>query len=172
MTMTSGLRKFTLTVHIVVSVGWIGAVAAYLVLDVTFATSQDIQTLRAAYIAMAIITRYVIVPLALVALLTGIVISLFTPWGLFRHYWVVISLLLTLIATIVLVSETQLISRMADIVANPTTSDDALRTLPNTLVHSVGGTMVLLLITVLNIYKPRGLTPYGWSKQQKQRAMR
>jgi uncharacterized membrane protein len=169
MTMTPSLRKFALTAHITFSVGWIGAVAAYLALDMTVATSQDAQMLRAAYLTMALITRYVIVPLALASLLTGIVISLLTSWGLFRHYWVLISLLLTIIATIVLLSETQQISRMADIAADPTTSGDELRALPNTLVHSVGGTLVLLLITVLNVYKPRGLTPYGWRKQQEDR---
>lgn len=169
MTMTPSLRKFALTAHITFSVGWIGAVAAYLALDMTIATSQDTQMLRAAYLTMALITRYVIVPLALASLLTGIVISLLTSWGLFRHYWVLISLLLTIIATIVLLSETQQISRMADIAADPTMSGDELRALPNTLVHSVGGTLVLLLITVLNVYKPRGLTPYGWRKQQEDR---
>ena len=167
MTMTPALRKLLLTAHIIFSVGWIGAVIAYLALDVMIATSQDTQMLRAAYLMMALITRYVIVPLALASLLTGIVISLFTPWGLFRHYWVVISLLLTFIVTVVLVSETQVISRLANIVANPRTSDDALHALPDTLVHSIGGIVMLVLITVLNVYKPRGLTPYGWRKHQK-----
>lgn len=43
-----------------------------------------------------------------------------------------------------------------------------LRTLGSTLVHSVGGTVVLLVNMWLNVYKPRGLTPYGWRKQQEQ----
>jgi uncharacterized membrane protein YeiB len=169
--MTSGLRKFALTAHITFSVGWIGAIIAYLMLDVTVATSQDAQVLRASYLAMALITRYAIVPLALASLLTGIIISLGTKWGLFQHYWVLISLVLTIIAIIVLLFETQQIIRMADIVANPTMSGDARRALPNTLVHSIGGMVILLIITVLNVYKPRGLTPYGWRKQHEQRTM-
>jgi heme/copper-type cytochrome/quinol oxidase subunit 2 len=88
--------------------------------------------------------------------------------GLFRHYWVLISLLLTIIATVVLLVETQTISYFADRAADPTTSGDDLRTLGNTLVHSVGGTVVLLVILVLNVYKPRGMTRYGWRKQQEQ----
>jgi hypothetical protein len=172
MTMTPGLRKFVLIVHLTASVGWLGAVAAYLALDVTVATSQDAQTLRAAYLAMELIASWAIVPLSLASLLTGLVISLGTKWGLFRHYWVLISLVLTIVATLVLLSETQTISRMADIAADPTTSSDALRALPNTLVHSVGGTLVLLVIQVLNVYKPRGLTPYGWRKQQEERTAR
>lgn len=169
MTMTSGLRKFALTVHITSSVGWIGTIAAYLALDVIVATNQDAQMLRAAWIAMGWITGYVIVPMAVMSLLTGLVISLGTKWGLFQHYWVLISFALTIIAIVVLLSETQLIKRVAEIAADPTTSVDALRALPNTLVHSVGGTLVLLITQVLNVYKPRGLTPYGWRKHHEQR---
>jgi ABC-type anion transport system duplicated permease subunit len=83
MTMPPGLRKFALSVHITLSVGWIGAVGAYIALDVAAASSQDMQTLRAAYLAMESIARYVIVPLAFAALLTGLVMSLGTKWGLF-----------------------------------------------------------------------------------------
>jgi uncharacterized membrane protein len=169
MIMSPRLRKFALAAHITSSVGWIGAVAGYIALDVAAATSQDAQTLRAAYLAMELIAWYVIVPLALASLLTGLVMSVGTKWGLFRHYWVLISLLLTIIATIVLLVETQTISYFADIAADPTTSGDDLRALGSTLVHSVGGTVVLLVILVLNVYKPRGMTRYGWRKQDEQR---
>ena len=168
MIMTSRLRKFALASHITLAVGWIGAVGGYIALDVVAAVSQDAQTLRAGYLAMEMIAWYVIVPLALASLLSGLVMSLGTKWGLFRHYWVLISLLLTIIATVVLLVETQTISSFADIAADPTTSGDDLRTLGNTLVHSVGGIAVLLAILVLNVYKPRGMTRYGWRKQQEQ----
>jgi hypothetical protein len=169
MTMPPGLRKFALAAHLTLSVGWIGAVAAYTALDVATVTSQDAQTLRAAYLGMEVIARDVIVPLALASLLTGLVMSLGTTWGLFRHYWVLISLLLTIVATVVLLVETQTISYLADTAADPATSGDELRALGSTLVHSVGGTMVLLVVLVLNVYKPRGLTRYGWRKQQELR---
>jgi hypothetical protein len=168
MTMTPRLRKFALAAHIALAVGWIGAVAGYIALDVAAATSEDAQTLRAAYLAMELIARYVIVPLALASLLTGLIMSLGTKWGLFRHYWVLISLLLTIIATVVLLVETQTISYFADIAADPTTHRDDLRALGSTLVHSVGGTVVLLVILTLNVYKPRGMTRYGWRKQQEE----
>jgi hypothetical protein len=169
MVMTPRLRKFALAAHLTASVGWIGAVAGYIALDVAAATSQDTQTLRAAYLAMELIVWYVIVPLALASLLSGLVMALGTKWGLFRHYWVLISLLLTIVATVVLLTETQTISYFADMAADPTTSSDDLRVLGSTLVHSVGGTVVLLVILVLNVYKPRGMTRYGWRKQQEER---
>jgi hypothetical protein len=169
MIMTPCLRKLVLAAHITLAVGWIGAVAGYIALDVAAATSQDAQKLRAAYLAMELIAWYVIVPLALASLLTGLIMSLGTKWGLFRHYWVLISLLLTIIATVVLLVETQTISYFADIAADPTTSSDDLRALGSTLVHSVGGTVMLLVILVLNVYKPRGMARYGWRKQQEER---
>jgi hypothetical protein len=170
MTMSPGLRKFALAAHLALSVGWIGAVAAYLALDIATATSGNAQTLRAAYLAMEWIARSVIVPLAFASLLTGLVMSLGTNWGLFRHYWVLISLLLTSIATAVLMVETQTIAHLAEVAADPTKSIDDLRALGSTLIHSVGGMVVLLLILVLNVLKPRGVTRYGWRKQLDERA--
>jgi hypothetical protein len=89
---------------------------------------------------------------------------------LFRHYWVLISFLLTAAATLVLLVERRVIRSFAAVAADPTTSSDDLRALGSTLVHSVGGTLVLLLILVLNVYKPRGMTRYGWRKEQQEHA--
>ena len=165
MRMGPRLRKLMLAMHLTVSVGWIGAVAAYLALDLTVATGTDEELLRAAYVGMELIASYVIVPLALTAVVTGLVVSLGTKWGLFRHYWVVISFLLTIFATVVLFRETGLIGSYADVAADRATSAAQLRGLPSTLPHSVGGTVILLVILVLNVYKPRGLTRYGRRKE-------
>jgi hypothetical protein len=167
--MPSALRKLALAVHLTLSVGWIGAVAAYIPFDVATVTSHDAQRLRAAYLAMELIARSVIVPLALASLLTGLVVSLGTKWGLFRHYWVLISFVLTTLATLVLLGETSTIGALAAMAGDPTTSADELRVLPSTLGHSVGGTVVLLVILVLNVYKPEGMTRYGWRKQEERR---
>lgn len=169
MTMGPGLRKFTLTAHITFSVGWIGAVVAYLVLDIVVTTSQAAETLRAAYVAMELITSWAIVPLAFASLATGLIVSLGTKWGLFRHYWVLISLVLTVLAVVVLLLETRVIAYLARLAADPATSDEELRALPGTLVHSAGGLVVLLVVTVLNVYKPRGMTRFGRRKQRQQR---
>lgn len=169
MIMSAGLRKFALAIHLTLSVGWIGAVAAYMALDVSTVTRQDGQSLRGAYLGMELIARNVIVPLALASLLTGLIMALGTKWGLFRHYWVLISLTLTTIATVVLLIETRTISHLASIAADPITSTDDLRALGSTLPHSGGGTLILLVILVLNIYKPQGMTPYGWRKQHEHR---
>jgi hypothetical protein len=159
-------------VHISVSVGWLGAAAAYLVLDLTGAASRDVQTLRGAWVAMGSITSLVLVPLSLLSLLTGIVISMGTKWGLFRHWWVVISLMLTIAALLVLLSETGYIRHAAAIAADPAAPAEAILALPGTLPHSIGGIVVLLVIQTLNVYKPRGLTAYGWRMRQQGRPRR
>jgi hypothetical protein len=170
MIMPPGLRKLVLATHLTSAVGWVGAVVAYVVLDVTAASSQDPQTVRAAWIAMGLIAASAIVPLAIASLLTGLVISLGTKWGLFRHWWVLISFVLTVVATLVLLAEAGVISGIAAIAQDPSTSAEELLALPSTLAHSVGGLVVLLVVQVLNVYKPHGLTRYGWRKQQEERA--
>lgn len=169
MIMGPRLRKSALAAHLTVSVGWIGAVAAYMALDIAATTGRNVQAVRAAFLAMELIARHVIVPLAFASLVTGLIVSLGTKWGLFRHYWVLISFLLTIIATAVLLTEIRTISYFADIAAGPTTSGDDLAALGGTLVHSIGGTVVLLVVLVLNVYKPQGMTRYGWRKQKEER---
>lgn len=155
------VRKITLAAHLGVSVGWMGALAAYLALDLVVSTDSDAETLRFGYLAMDRIVRYVIVPLALASLLTGVVISLLTKWGLFRHYWVLISLVLTAFATVILLRETQVVGDLVEAATDPATSPEAMAALGGTLVHSIGGMIVLLVILVLNVLKPRGMTRYG-----------
>ncbi|MBA2455119.1 MAG: hypothetical protein H0V48_01050 [Nocardioidaceae bacterium] len=170
--MTPRLRKFALTAHVVSSVGWLGAVAGFLVLAVAGLTSQDAQMVRAAYLAMELITWFVIVPLSLASLLTGLVQSLGTTWGLSRHYWVVAKLLLTVLATAILLVHTQPISYVARVAAETTLSSADLRGLRIQLVADAGAALLVLLVTTtLSVYKPRGMTPYGRRKQHEQRTV-
>lgn len=162
--MTPGLRKLVLSVHLTASLGWVGAVIAYIALGVSATRSVDPEVVRSAWIAMELLGWVVIVPLALAALVTGVLISLGTPWGLIRHYWVLISLGLTILATAVLVLHMPSVSATAQIARGA--DAEQLGQLGGDLAHAVGGVVVLLVIAVLNVYKPQGLTPYGWRKQQ------
>jgi hypothetical protein len=129
--------------------------------------SQDDLTLRIAWSAMKWIAWYVIVPVALASLLSGIIISVGTPWGLFKHYWVLLSLVLTLVASVVLLVHMQTVNYFAGIVLESPRA--AISGLHGELVHAGGGLLVLLVVQVLNVYKPRGLTPYGWRRLQERR---
>jgi hypothetical protein len=159
-----------LAVHLSTSVGWLGALVAYLVLDLAVVTSDDAALVRASLIAMGRIVSYVIVPLAFASLLTGVVIAAGTRWGLFRHWWVVVSLVLTVAAVVVLVLEMGVVERMAVLAADPATTDAALAAVPGTLPHSIGGVVLLLVVHWLNVFKPRGLTRYGWRREREERA--
>ncbi len=169
MTMLPPIRKFALTAHITFSVGWLGAVAGLLALAVAGLTSQDIQMVRAAYLAMNLTGWYVIVPLCLASLLTGLVMSLCTKWGLFRHYWVTVKFLLTIVSTLILFGFTQTLSSIGILAANTTIPIDELRNLSQSpVIHSGGGLLVLLVNTTLSVYKPWGRTRYGLRKQHEQ----
>ncbi len=168
--MSPRVRKFVLTAHVTFAVGWLGAVAAFLALAVAGLTSQDAQMVRAAYLAMELIARFVIVPLSLAPLLlTGPVLSLGTPWGLFRHYWIVAKLLINILSSIILLIHMQPISYLSGAAAEAPLSSADLG-LQIQMVVAAGAALVALLVaTTLAVYKPRGMTPYGWRKQREQR---
>ena len=168
MTMTPGLRKFALTAHVTTSVGWLGAVAAFLALAVAGLTSQDAQMVRAAYLAMELTAWSIIVPLSLASPLTGLVQSLGTPWGLFRHYWVLIKFLITIVAAFILFLYTRTLTHLGALAADTTLSVDDLRN-PSPVLHAGAALLALLVTTALSVYKPRGMTPYGQRKEHERR---
>lgn len=165
--MTPGVRKFALTAHVASSVGWLGAVAIFLALAIAGLTSVDRQVVRAAYLAMNLTGWYVIVPLSLASLATGLVQSLGTTWGLFRHWWVVVKFVITIVATALLLLHMQPTTFLADVAAESALSATDHRGVRIQLVFDASAALVALLVnTTLSIYKPRGLTRYGWRKQQ------
>lgn len=157
MTVSPRLRKFALTSHIASSVGLLGAIAGFLALAVAGLTSQDVQIVRAAYLAMELIAWFVVVPLALASLLIGIVQSLGTTWGLFRHYWVIAKLLLTVFATTVLLLQMKTIGYIVRVAAETTLArGDLFEARISLVIHAGGGLLVSLVPLALSVYKPRG----------------
>jgi hypothetical protein len=167
MMMSPAVRKFALTAHVTLSVGWVGAVVVSLALAILGLVSEDAQTVRGAYLVMEPAARSVLVPLAFASLVTGIIQGLGTTWGLFQHYWVLFKLVITVFATLILLVYMETFRVMASVAADPRAELDIVRN-PSPVLHSVLALLVLLVATVLAIYKPRGLTPYGWRKQRGQ----
>jgi hypothetical protein len=88
--------------------------------------------------------------------------SLGTSWGLVRHYWVLIAFVLTTLALAVLLLHMPTVSQTAE-VARTMTETKAV-TLGGDIVHPAVGIGVLVVVAVLNIYKPRGQTGLGQHK--------
>lgn len=159
------LRKLALTAHVTLSVGWLGAVAAYLAPAIVGLTSSDVEVVRGCHIAMAVMGWFVIVPLAFGALATGLIHSLFTEWGLIRHYWIATKLALAIIGAAILVMHMRgSVGRLAGLTpeALAAASSDQLKV--HLVVHAAGGLLILLVATTLSIFKPWGKTPYGKRK--------
>lgn len=169
--MTAGLRKASLTAHLTTSLAWLGAVASFLALATAGLLSQDVETVRSAYLAMNLIGESIIVPLGLAAFVTGIVQSLGTRWGLFRYWWVVAKLALTLGATaLLLLHQFTAVSEAARRVSAsaPATMPDIGGFGVQLAVDAGAAVIVLLVIAALGVYKPWGRTPYGRRKQREE----
>lgn len=170
MIMSPGLRKAALIAHVVSSVGWLGAVGAFAVLAIIGLRSTNADEVRSAYVASDLVTRYMIVPLCFAALLTGLLQSLGTAWGLVRHYWVIAKLVLTVAATALLLLHTAPIEHVAGAAITRALAAGDLRDVRVQLVgDALGALVTLLTATALSVYKPRGVTVYGWRKQQEER---
>lgn len=162
MALVPSLRRAVLAAHVSSSVGWFGAVAAFFVLAVAGLTSLNVQVSRGAYVAMGMTTWYVIVPLALASFLTGVVSSLGTPWGLFRHYWVLLKLLVTVFSTLILAIHMRPIERLALAAERPALFDVGLHGAQTMMVMASAAALgALLVLTVLSVYKPRGTTGFA-----------
>jgi hypothetical protein len=162
--MTTRLRKLMLFTHITFSVGWFGAVVPYVALTIAGLASDDPLLVRSAYVSMDLIGWFVIVPFSLAALLTGLVQSVGTQLGLFRHWWIVVKAVLTMTSVFILLRHMQGASHMAQMAADATLSTTFRAQQIQHLVHPAGGLLVLFAIMALSVFKPWGLTPYGRRK--------
>lgn len=172
--MTPAVRKLAITAHVTFSVGWLGAVAAFLVLSIAGLTSHDAEVVRGAYLSMDLISRFIIIPMCFAALITGLLQALGTPWGLFRYYWIMLKFGLAIFATFALLvhqfgAMAEAAKRVSGAAAETLFSAD-FGPLKTELVRAPSLAIVLLLVvTTLGVYKPWGLTRYGRRKQQEQR---
>ena len=168
MTMTVRLRKVMLTAHVAASVGWLGAVTVFLGLAIVGLTHDNPLTVRGAYAVMEPTAWLVLVPLAVASLVTGVVQSLGSAWGLFRHYWVLFKLLINVVATVILLMYTETLRYLASVADDARADLSAVRN-PSPALHAALAALLLVLATVLAVFKPRGMTPYGQRKRRAER---
>ena len=145
-------RKLLLTVHVATAVSVLGTDLVLLVLGISSVRGADPQTI---YPAAHLVATWVLAPLTIVALGTGVLLGLLTHWGLLRYWWVTIKLALTAILSGVILFV--LVPRLG-VAADAATALDprpftAAERLP-LLVASAAGVTLLILIVALAIYKP------------------
>jgi hypothetical protein len=160
MAFAPAIRRLTFATHVTASAGWIGPVLVFLALASIALISEDERTVRGAHLVMAPAAWLVLVPLAHASLVSGIALSLGTPWGLFRHYWVVLKLAITLFSTVILLIYMGTFRQMAGVAADPVVQLGLVRN-PSPVVHAVLALILLLIATWLAVYKPFGVTPYA-----------
>jgi hypothetical protein len=159
-------RRGFVIAHVVASVGWLGLTLCLLVLSIAGATANGTGTgtgaatpaAEAAYRAMKIFGDWLLAPLALATIATGLVLSLGTPWGLARHRWVFAKFWITLGAAIasMLSFRTGINDAAAEVSAGQPVSD------PSGLLFPPGVSLALyLFVTVISYLKPWGLTRRG-----------
>lgn len=161
MTMRPLVRKLALVTHVVCSVGWLGTVATFLALAITGLAANDAGTARVVYPSMELIGWFVIVPFGVGALATGLIQSLGTECGLVRYYWVATKFILTLGATGLLLVHMGVVQHAAALASGAQASGDFHNLQVRLIFDAALAIVVLLVNTMLSVYKPWGLTAYG-----------
>lgn len=156
------VRRGLLVAHIAGSVGWLGAIAASLALAVVALVTTDPDVTSAVYRVLEPLGWAALVPFSLAALVTGVIQSLVSPWGLIRHYWVLIKLLLNVFAVAVLLLYMQTLAGLARAAADGGAPGPSL----SPVMHAAAAVVLLLIALVLSVYKPRGLTARGYRQRQ------
>ena len=161
-------RQVLVFLHVVVSLGWMGAGLANVVLAMTAGYTADADVRRVCYQMISRIDTFVVIPGAFAALVSGIVLSVVTPWGLTRYWWVLGKLVLTL--TVIVYStvglgvwvETSVAATSAAEMESPVAGPLAYGTLPNIV--------AFLFMTWVSVAKPWGTTPWARPAPRARRA--
>ena len=147
-------RKLLLTVHVATAVSVLGTDLVLLVLGISSVRGAAPRTI---YPAADLIATWLLAPLAVTALGTGVLLGLLTRWGLFRYWWVTIKLTLTAILTgVILFVLVPRLGAAADAATGPAAQTFTIAERLPLAVAPAAGVMLLILTVILAVYKP------GW----------
>jgi len=148
-------RKLLLTLHVGLSVGWLGLATAMTVLAATALPTSDASMRLQVYRMMHLFDLTVVIPAVVLSILTGVALALCTPWGLTRHWWVLTKFVLSLAIPAVAGFQHLWISAL---IARAATGDTALGV--RLLVCFLAYDVTLWTATALSVFKPGGRTPW------------
>jgi len=152
-------RKVWLTLHIGIGVGWLGVGLGMLFLSIVGMTTDRHEVRHHTYALMESFDLALAIPSAFLAIFTGAVVSLGTPWGLVKHRWVLAKLIIALSLPVLSTFESTwvevLVERTEDPAAEP----------GRTGIQLIGILAVFLTLlwtaTILSVFKPGGRTRWG-----------
>ncbi|MEU8913401.1 DUF2269 domain-containing protein [Streptomyces nigrescens] len=156
-------RRAVLVVHVAVSVSWLGLALGLLTLGITGYTTGSPEMTTVAYRAMKVFGDWLVLPIAFASLVSGLVLSLGTAWGLARHRWVLVKFWLTLVT--VLLSVFSLRPGINHLAAAGTPVPDI-----SLVVAPAVATATYLFVTAISVLKPWGPTARGSRLRQAQSA--
>lgn len=151
-------RQWLLLLHVIVSVGWLGAGAANVVLAVTAARTEVAEIRKVCYLMINRLDFALVIPLAFGTLVSGLAVSLLTRWGLLRHWWVLIKFILTM--TVIIYSTFGVGVWVEESMAATATNGPS--PVAGRLAIGAGANIIaFLFMSWASIRKPWGLTRWG-----------
>lgn len=93
-------RRWLLSAHLLCTVAWLGAGLCSLIFNLSALFTPDSHLLAAAYVFADILDKAILRGGAVGALITGVLLSVLTQWGLFRFYWVIVKEIASLLCLI------------------------------------------------------------------------
>ncbi|MFF5966859.1 DUF2269 domain-containing protein [Streptomyces collinus] len=156
-------RRAALVVHVIASAGWLGLTLGLLALGTTAATNGSAGTVEASVRAMKLFADWLLLPVAFLTLLSGLLLSLGTVWGLARYRWVYTKFWLTLATT------TATVFALRPGVNSAVTAVAAGGPLPDAgdvLFGPVVSLSAYVFMTVISVLKPWGKTRRGRNGSQ------
>ncbi|MGW1989035.1 DUF2269 family protein [Embleya sp. NPDC001921] len=161
---TNGNRRFPRSVrravnsgHVVFAVGLLGVEWVMLLIGIVARSTDDPALRHGAYQLMRIFALAGGIPFAVLSLITGVLLCLYTPWGLWQHLWIKVKIVL-LIA--VIVTGAAVVSQFAHRLIAASASEgnaDALPPLQTWHLVVVTFQLVALIVaTALSVFKPSG----------------
>ncbi|GHG91552.1 DUF2269 domain-containing protein [Streptomyces lanatus] len=151
-------RRAALVVHVIASAGWLGLTLGLLALAITAATTGSAVTVEASVRAMKLFADWLLLPLAFLTLVSGLVLSLGTQWGLARHRWVYIKFWLTLATT---TATTFALRPGLDTTVAAVAAGEPLPDATGLMMGPIVSLSAYLFMTVISVLKPWGLTRRG-----------
>lgn len=94
-------RKWLLTIHLLFSAIMFGVAVAFLILSITASNTSDEGVLKACYTGMHVLANSSVIASTIGTLVTGILLSVLTQWGLFKYYWIIAKEVLTVLSIVI-----------------------------------------------------------------------